>query len=164
MGEDKKLDRSEFMSQLHEIKIVNVHEGKIIDIIYIHDDFWGYVGERNKTVLIENIPVFYPSSVDLDGLYQGELTYLDTFSERKPIKKGISITGINIINSFSFDNLLDVINELKYIANGLDDYELIEFDSEFTKNKTINNLEKLSTILKNIIPSKKDYIILWEGI
>lgn len=154
------------MTEFHEIKIINTQRNKIIDTIYIHDDFFGYLGEKHphQAELISNIPVFYPNSIDFDHLSVQDLNYLEKFNKKKATQKGISIAGISFINSFSFEELLDITNQLKHIAGNLDDYTLNKFDNKFTKDETISNLEKLSTILKNISLNKTEYILMWEGI
>lgn len=35
------------MTEFHEIKIINTQKNNMIDIIYIHDDFFGYLGEAH---------------------------------------------------------------------------------------------------------------------
>lgn len=152
------------MTEFHEIKIINTQKSKIIDTIYIHDDFFGYLGEKDQTELISNIPVFYPNDIDFDHLSVQDLNYLEKFNKKKATQKGISIAGISIINSFSFEELLDITNQLKHIAGELDDYTLNEFNNKFTKEEIVSNLEKLATILKNISLNKTEYVLLWEGI
>lgn len=147
------------MSEHHEIKVFNIRKDELIDTIYIHDDFFGYLGEKYRSLseLMDNIPVFYPTSSEYPF-------HLDEFQERKPTKRGISLWGINILNSSTFEKLLHITNGLKDSAENLDDEILNKFDYSFTKEETIYNLKKLSTILENISLNKNEYILVWEGI
>lgn len=56
------------------------------------------------------------------------------------------------------------MNQLIAMARNLDEYTLPHFDNTFTKDESISNLSKLSTILKNISLYHTEYILLWEGI
>ncbi|GIN84803.1 hypothetical protein J6TS2_11890 [Heyndrickxia sporothermodurans] len=69
------------MTEFHEIKIINTKKKKIIDTIYIHDDFFCYLGETQplQYELINNIPVFYSD--------ERNLVHLNKYQERRPTKK-----------------------------------------------------------------------------
>lgn len=100
--------------------------------------------------------MFYTSDLDFRGLKK--------FQIRKPLKKGIFLAGINILNDFSFEKLLLSVNKWIYIAENLDECILEELDYEFKKEELTNNFNKLSNALKNISSNNLEYILLWEGI
>lgn len=147
------------MPEYHEIKVFKIHKEEPVDIIYIHDDFFCYISEKYPSLskFMGRIPVFYPGNLE----YPGDLS---KFQQRKPPERGISLYGISILNSSTFDELLQLTNQLQDAAENLDDETLQEFDYSFTKEETIDNLKKLVSILENIIANKKEYILTWEGI
>ncbi|MCE4048649.1 hypothetical protein [Bacillus sp. Au-Bac7] len=154
------------MTDFHEIKVLHTTKNKIIDIIYIHDDFLCYVGEAHprQTELISTIPVFYPDSKEFEQLAVNDLNFVNKFHNKIATEKGIALAGICIITASSFKILADITNQLIAIARNLDEYTLLHFDNTFTKDESISNLSKLSTILKNISLYHTEYILLWEGI
>ncbi|GIN84802.1 hypothetical protein J6TS2_11880 [Heyndrickxia sporothermodurans] len=74
------------------------------------------------------------------------------------------MTGINVLNSFSFEELLLISNKWRCIIKNMDDNDLNKLDYEYIKDELSINIEKLSIILKNISLNKTEYILLWEGI
>lgn len=146
------------MSQNHEIIVIYLPRNERIETIYIPDDFFCYLCETQplQHKFINNFPVFYPDENDLKDL--------DKFQNRKPINKGIAFTGINILNSSSFEELF--LNSIKWkqIIEDLDDYILNESDYELMKDDLKSNIDKLSTILRDISFNKTEYLLLWEGI
>ncbi len=153
------------MTEFHEIKIINTQKNYMIDIIYIHDDFFGYLGEAHprQIELLNNLPVFYPDNIDFNHLSVQDFKFLKKFHTKKATEKGISLAGISIINGCSFEELLDISKQLIIAENSVD-YTPNKFVNTFTKDETKSNLEKLSTILSNISLHKTEYILLWEGI
>ena len=146
------------MSQNHEIIVIYLPKNELIETIYIPDDFFCYLWETQplQHKFINNFPVFYPDENDLKNF--------DKFQNRKPINKGIDFTGINILNSSSFEELF--LNSVKWIQiiEDLDDYTVNESDYEFMKEDLKSNIDKLSTILRDISFNKTEYLLLWEGI
>lgn len=146
------------MSQNHEIKVIYLPKNELIETIFIHDDFFCYLWETQplQHELINKFPVFYPDEIDLENL--------NKFQNMKPAKKGIGFTGINILNSSFFEELLSNSIKWKNLMEELDDYTLYESNYEFIKEDLTCNFEKLITLLKNISLNKTEYILLWEGI
>lgn len=146
------------MAEYHELNFVNLEKNEVVETIYIDDDFFYYLAELYplESKLFKNIPVFYTSDLDFRGLKK--------FQIRKPLKKGIFLAGINILNNFSFEKLLLSVNKWIYIAENLDECILEELDYEFKKEELTNNFNKLSNALKNISSNNLEYILLWEGI
>lgn len=146
------------MSQYHEIKVIYLPKNEIIEFINIHDDFFCYIGVTQpfQYELIENFPVFYPDEKDLENL--------ERYQYKNPTNKGISLTGINVLNSTSFEELLLITVKWRQTLEDLDDYTVNKLDYEFTLDELTSNIKKLLTFLKNESLNKADYILLWEGI
>ncbi len=146
------------MSEYHEIKVIEVTKNELIDTIYIHDDFFGYLWEKepHQHKLLNNIPVFYPNETDL--------VHLDKFQDRGKSNKGIDLTGINVLNSTSFEELVSISIKWGYTIRNWDVYSISKLDYEFSKDEVLSNIEKLSIIFRKLSLDKNKYILLWEGI
>lgn len=146
------------MAEYHELSFVNLEKNEVVETVYIDDDFFYYLEELYplESKLFKNIPVFYTSDLDFKGFKK--------FQKRKPSKKGIFLAGINILNNFSFEELLLSVNKWIYIAENLDECKLEELDYELKKEELANNFKKLSNALKNISSNNLEYVLLWEGI
>ena len=146
------------MSQYHEIKVIYLPENEVVETINIHDDFFCYLGDSHPVQyeLIDNFPVFYPDEKDLENL--------ERFQHKKPTNKGISLTGINVLNSTSFEELLLISVKWIQLIENLNDRTVSNLDYEFTIDSLTSNIEKLISILKTKALNKTDYLLLWEGI
>lgn len=146
------------MSQCHVIKVIYLPKNELVETINIHDDFFCYLGDTQpiQYELINHFPVFYPGEKDLENL--------EIFQYKNPTNKGISLTGISVLNSTSFEELLLISVKWRQSIEDLDDYTVNNLDYEFTIDELRSNIEKLITFLKNKSLNKTDYILQWEGI